>query len=132
MKIEIDYIKKLLTKALDSEKAIFTIFELVDDRLEVDSETFVFHLKILADQDIIVSDNDNSFNIGDSRLGNGALTWTIKYLRLTNKGHDFIDALQNKTVWNKLKKDVKSKSLSAIESTAKSLLTKIIEQSLNL
>ena len=132
MKIEIDYIKKLLTKAQDSEKAIFTIFDLVDDRNEVDTETFVFHLKILADQDIIVSDNDNSSNIGDSRLGKGALTWDLKNLRLTNKGHDFIVALQNKTVWNKLKKDVKSKSLSAIESTAKSLLTKIIEQSLNL
>lgn len=132
MKIELDYIKKLLTKAQDSEKAIFTIFELVDNEAEIDTEIFVFHLKILADQNLIVSDNDNSSNIGDSRLGNGVLIWNRKNLRLTNKGHDFIDAIQNKTVWNKLKKEVKSKSLSAIESTAKSLLTKIIEQSLNL
>lgn len=132
MKIEIDYIKKILSKAQDSEKAIFTVFELVDNRSEIYSEIFIFHLKILADQGIIVLDNDNSSNIGDSRLGNGALSWSIKNLRLTNKGHDFIVALQNKTVWNKLKKDVKLKSLSALELTARSLLTKIIEQSLNL
>lgn len=132
MKVEIDYIKKLLQKAQDSERAIFTIRELVDDENEIDEEIFVFHLKILADQYFIVSDFDNSNNIGDSRLSNGALVWTIRNLRLTNKGHDFIDALQNETVWNKLKKEVKSRSLSVIESTAKALLTKIIEQSLNL
>lgn len=132
MTIEIEYLKKLLSKAQESKKAIFTIRELADNQTEIDDEKFVFHLKILADQGLIVSDYDNSNDIGDSRNSNGSLSWSIKFLRLTNKGHDFIEALNNKTVWNKIKNEVKSKSLSVLVTTAQVLLSKSIEQSLNL
>lgn len=132
MKIELEYIKNLLTKAQNSERAIFTIHELVDDESEIYTEKFVFHLKILAEQLFIVSNYDNSINIGDSRIGNGVISWNITQLRLTNKGHDFIEALRNKTVWSQIKKGVRSKSLTVIESSAKTLLTKLIEQSLNI
>lgn len=132
MTIEIEYLKKLLSKAQESKKAIFTIRELADNQTEIDDEKFVFHLKILADQGLIVSDYDNSNDIGDSRNSNSSLSWSIKFLRLTNKGHDFIEALNNKTVWNKIKNEVKSKSLSVLVTTAQVLLSKSIEQSLNL
>jgi len=132
MTIEIDYLKKILSKAQASERAVFNIQDLVDNDSDINDEKFVFHLKILADQSLIVSDYDNSNNIGDSRNGNGSLSWSIKFLRLTNDGHDFIEALNNNTVWNKLKDEVKTRSLSVLVSTAKILLLKSIEQTLNL
>jgi hypothetical protein len=130
MKIDLDYLKNILLRAQNSTKAIFTIWDLVEEKNDIYTETFVFHLQILADKSIIVNSNDNSSELGNSRLGNGQLNWRITNLRLTANGHDFIDALKNDTVWLKIKKEVKTSSLSIIISTAKFLLEETIKNSL--
>lgn len=128
MKIDPDYIKRILTKAQSSEKAIFNIYDLVDDKNDISDETFIFHMQILSDQKLIVTDgSDNSSDIGVSRTGNGQVCWRVTHLRLTSTGHDFIEALTNDTVWKKIKKELKQPSISTLVSTAQFLLNETIK-----
>lgn len=126
MKIDPDYIKQILTKALSSERAIFNIYDLVDKN-EISDEKFIFHMQILSDKQLIVTDSDNSSDIGVSRTGNGQVSWRVTHLRLTSIGHDFIEALTNDTVWKKIKKELKQPSISTLVSTAQFLLNETIK-----
>lgn len=126
MKLDKDYIKYLLNKAHESERSVFRITDLVDKE-EMLSEKFIMHMQILADKALIVNDNYDSNEIGISRLGNGAANWGIVWLRLTSDGHDFVEALNNETVWKKIKKELKSPSISTLMSTANFLLQQAIK-----
>lgn len=126
MKIDPDYIKQILTKAQSSERAIFNIYDLVDKN-EISDEKFIFHMQILSDKQLIVTDSENTSDIGVSRTGNGQVSWRITHLRLTSTGHDFIEALTNDTVWKKIKKELKQPSISTLVSTAQFLLNETIK-----
>lgn len=127
MKIDLDYLKAILIKSQNSERAFFTIKDIVEDQKELDTEFFFFHLQILADKEIIVNENDNSTDLGYKRSRSGQLHWSFRNLRLTANGHDLIGALENDTVWNKIKNEVKPSSISLVISTAKKLLEETIE-----
>lgn len=129
MKIDPDYIKQILIKAQSSERAIFNINDLIE-KDKISDEKFIFHMQILSDKRLIVTDSDNDSNIGISRTGNGHVSWRITHLRLTSDGHDFIEALTNNTVWKKIKKELKEPSISTLLSTAQFLLNQTIENKL--
>lgn len=131
MKIDSDYIKKILTKAQSSERAIFNIYDLVEDKNEISDEEFIFHMQILSDQKLIVTDSDNSSDIGVSRTGNGQVSWRVTHLRLTSTGHDFIEALTNDTVWKKIKKELKAPSITTLVSTSQFLLQEAIKSQIS-
>jgi hypothetical protein len=131
MKIDPDYIKQVLTKAQASDKAIFNIYDLVDDKNEISDEKFIFHMQILSDKKLLVTDSDNSLGIGVSRTGYGQVSWKVTHLRLTSTGHDFIEALTNDTVWKKIKKELKAPSITTLVNTAQFLLQETIKSQMN-
>ena len=131
MKIDSDYVKKILIKAQSSERAIFNIYDLVETKSEISDEKFVFHMQILSDQKLIVTDSDNSSDIGVSRTGNGQVNWRLTHLRLTSAGHDFIEALTNDTVWNKIKKELKAPSITTLVKTSQFLLQEAIKSQIS-
>lgn len=78
-----------------------------------------FILKILADKGIIVKDSDGSQNLEIIRGNGGMIDWKPGLnLRLTADGHDFIEALQNDTVWRKIEKELKKPSITTLMNTA--------------
>lgn len=100
--------------------------------MDYESEQFIFHLHLLWDKRVISSENAEDTNFGLSRLGNGLPQWTVKNLRLTYEGHEFIEALKNDDVWKKLKSDFKKSALSTIMDVSKTLMTEYLKQKLRL
>ncbi|CAK3017352.1 DUF2513 domain-containing protein [Vibrio crassostreae] len=115
MRIDVQYISSLLSVFLDSEKAHITLsaFETAgvkiytDDRKGLD-EKFIFHAQLLVENGL-VSDKDlrseslNTFGISYNKSGGFIVERDI---RLTQKGHDFASALNNKEVLEKLKTEL--------------------------
>lgn len=132
MKIDLDYLKKLLETFETSEKAFTNILELKHKGMVYDSEDFIFHLHLLWDNNLISTEFPEDLNFGLSRLGNGEPSWTVKNLRLTYNGHQFIEALSNDDIWNKLKKDFNKSGISTIVDVSKTLLGEYLKQKLGL
>lgn len=132
MKIDLDYIKRLLETFENSEKAFSNIIEFKKSGLDYDSEEFIFHLYLLWDNKIISTEKPEDSNFGFSRGGNASPQWTVKNLRLTYDGHQFIEALKNADIWNKLKTDFKKSGLSTIVDVSKTLMGEYLKQKLGL
>ncbi len=71
----------------------------------------IYHLKML---------NDVEFIQGISFLGTwDGLEYGLGDIQLTWHGHEFLDTIREKTVWEKIKKVLKDKSLGATVETIK-------------
>ncbi len=132
MQIDIDYLKKLLISFEDSNRAFTNILEFQEKGYDIDTEMFIFHMQILSDKGIIANELDVDFGIGLSRTGGGNPNWRIVNLRLTASGHDFIESLKNKEVWNKLQSDFKNTGITTLLDVSKKLLVKYLEKKIGL
>ena len=132
MKIDLDYLKQLLENFETSKKAFTNILELKDKGMDYDSEEFIFHLHLLWDHNLISTEFPEDLNFGFSRQWNGEPNWSVKNLRLTYDGHQFIEALNNSDIWNKLKTDFKKSGISTIVDVSKTLLGEYLKQKLGL
>jgi hypothetical protein len=121
MKIDQDYLKKLLEAFEDSPEPTTDIKELSQAGLHYDDPKFVFHMAILDDKGLIQqADGDAGF--GMFRGADGHASWSVLPLRLTARGHDFIEALRNKEVWATIKKDFKEAGIDTLWKVSKELL----------
>jgi hypothetical protein len=102
MKIDHDYLKKLLEVCQASDKPTFDIEDLKEAGFDYNDAEFEFHLAILDDQGFIQQDDGHS-GFGLTKSVDGFLSWSILPLRLTASGHDFLDTIQNPEVWSKTK-----------------------------
>jgi len=120
VKIEQIYLKDLL-EAFESAKGSMTnIQELNDKGFNCQEEIFIFHLRILADQKFV--EGEKGVGLGYSIGANSNVSWSVVPLRLTAEGHEFIEALQNREVWNTIKSDFKDASISTLWDVSKELL----------
>lgn len=131
MKIDQDYLKKLLEACQASEKPTFDIEDLKAAGLDYDDQRFEFHMKILSDQGFIEQDDGDS-GFGLTKGVDGFLSWSVLPLRLTASGHQFIEALSNKEVWAAIKHGFKDASITTLKAVSLKLLegyaTKKIDQ----
>lgn len=81
---------------------------------------FIFHLQILEDQHFI--EGQDKGGLGYSITPYGKTSWSVIPLRLTAQGHEFIESIQNKEIWNTIKSDFKGASLNTLWSVSKQLL----------
>ncbi len=121
MKIDQDYLKKLLEACLASEKPTFDIEDLKAAGFDYNDQQFEFHMKILNDQHFIEQDDGDS-GFGLTKGIDGFLSWSVLPLRLTASGHQFIEALENKDVWAAIKRGFKDASIETLQSVALKLL----------
>ena len=121
MKIDQDYLKRLLEACQDSEKPTFTIEDLKSAGFDYRNEQFEFHMMILSDQGFIEQDGGYP-GIGISKSLDGWVSWSVVPLRLTASGHDFIEALSNKEVWATIKHSFKDASISTLKNVSLKLL----------
>ncbi len=102
MKIDNDYLKKLLDACQSSAGPTFNILDLKKAGLDYEDPQFEFHMAILADKGFIERD-DGDPSFGLFKGIDGHLSWSVLPLRLTANGQDFADSIHNSEVWSKTK-----------------------------
>lgn len=120
MKIDLDYLKGLLEAFQAAPKPTTNIQELRERGFDHENDRFWFHMKILEDKGLIK--NEKGFGLGYSQGINGDVMVSVVPLRLTADGHDFLEALRNKTVWAKIKSNFQEVSIDTLVEIAKELL----------
>ena len=95
MKIDQDYLKRLLEACQASEKPTFDIQDLKAAGLDYLDKQFEFHMMILHDQGFVEQDGGYP-GIGLIKSADGFASWSVLPLRLTASGHQFVEALSNK------------------------------------
>jgi len=120
MKIDHDYLKKLLEACQASENPTFTIEDLKAAGLDYNDHQFEFHMKILDDQHLIEQDDGES-GFGLFKSLDGSRSWAVLPLRLTASGHQFIEALANKEVWEAIKHGFKDASIETLKKVSLTL-----------
>jgi len=139
MRIEIDYLAKILDIFLDSDTAHIAITDF--PRLGVEilnneglDEKFLFHLQLAIENGLI--SNRDMYVYGLKSVGitlgtMGGVTLTSIPIRLTQKGHDFANALQNKEVLLKLKSELKDAPFKTIFDGSQKLLEHFLKKKLD-
>lgn len=125
MKIDIEYISTLLDVFLNSETAHINVttfqkagiaIESTENSSEFD-ESFIFHIQIALDNSLI---SNKELQVGGLKsIGitvglNGHGMINAVPIRLTQRGHDFATALQNRNVLQKLKTEFKDAPFKVI------------------
>ena len=121
MKIDHEYLKKLLETCQASDKPTFDIEDLDAAGIDYRDRLFEFHMRLLTDQGFIEQD-DGDPGFGLVKSSDGFQSWAVLPLRLTSSGHQFIEALANKEVWAIIKASFKEASLSTLKNVVSKLL----------
>ncbi|MEM5528072.1 DUF2513 domain-containing protein [Gammaproteobacteria bacterium AS21] len=139
MRIEIDYLAKILEIFLEADLAHIAITDFPnlgvdifnDDGLD---EKFLFHLQIAIENGLI-SNRDMYVNglksIGITLGAGSGVSLTPIPIRLTQKGHDFANALHNKEVLKKLKSELKDAPFKTIFDGSQKLLEHFLKKKLD-
>ena len=142
MKIDLGYISKILTVFLESENAHINIKHFSDAGIVIQSETersklneqFLFHFQILV-ENRLVSNRDlvtgSLKPLGIQFGAHGDVSLSIIELRLTQNGHDFASALNNKEVLQKLKSELKDAPFKTVFDGSQKLLEHFFKKKLN-
>lgn len=130
MKIDQDYLKKLLETCQASEKPTFDIEDLKAEGFDYSDPKFEFHMKIINDQHVIERD-DGDPGFGIFKSADGFPSWSVLPLRLTASGHQFIEALENKEVWTAIKHGFRDASIETLQRVALKLLDGYVQKKID-
>lgn len=132
MKIDLQYLKKLLIAFEESESPETLVKDLQEHGFDKNSPNFIFHMRILDDNHLICRvDMRPGFGYEIStQAGRTPYVWHDYPLRLTARGHDFIADLRQREVWNSIKSDFKDASMSTLIDAAKQLGKGILNKKL--
>jgi hypothetical protein len=131
VKLDIEYTKNMLQVFADSEKAWLGFGDLYE-RMKVvldDDEKFIFHYKLLCDDDLIAAFSEDriaSEGVTLMRAGNYVIGSAFP-LRLTKNGVDFFGALNESEILKKLK-TIPTAAFSVLKSVGISLLESYIKK----
>lgn len=120
MKINQDYLKKLLDAFESSPTPSVDLRYLEKAGLFDDQNLFVFHMQLLDDKGFVERE-DKGLGFGYDKSADGAVQWSVLPLRLTATGHEFIETLRNKEVWLTITTKFKDASLDTLWSVSKKL-----------
>ncbi|WP_414432642.1 hypothetical protein [Alcanivorax sp. IL2] len=129
MRIDYEYIEKILEVFLDSE--IPTVNWRDFDNLRGGNDhKFVFHIEIMVDKGLIASTLENG-SIGIRRTAHD-YTISIVNWRLTAEGHDFASAITKPSVLAQIKERFQREGLSVVIELSKKIVEKQAEKVLEL
>lgn len=123
MKIDIDYLKTILDKFVESENqyietSIFNEF--------LEDENFLFHWDILLDKGLIVNSKGELGKFYEINLSNDKSYWYTK-IRLNAYGYDFYQALKDQEFRNKIKNGLTDVSIDTLLSLGKKYIDKKVD-----
>lgn len=120
MKIDQQYLKDLLIAFEDNPDPQTNIEELKEAGFSYMDPKFLFHMRLLDDQNLIQrTDSKSGFGFFEGADDGGS--WGVLPLRLTSRGHDFIAALRQKEVWEQVKTGFKDASISTLINVSRDL-----------
>ena len=108
MKLDLDYIKEILTQIENVADGISEQEVKVSETSPAEVKRQAYHYRILLDADLI----DGRILDAGSRDGRAEF---ILYRGLTIHGHQALEAMRNDTIWNKVKSLVKSAGVAGVE-----------------
>jgi len=121
MRIDQEYLKRMLNVFLESKKHYTDLAEFSKAGFNVLDDAFLFHFKILEDQGFVESCVQNR-RLGYQVSGDGQARWDANVIRLTAAGHDFAESLNKVEIFDILSKEFKNASVSTLSSVAKELM----------
>lgn len=123
MKVDKDYLKKLVLSFYESPKISLTIDDLKSEGFDFESDQFKHHMLILNDKNFIASLNGTP-GFGLNNRGG----WTTTQLRLTSDGQDFAEAIKNETVWRMINEKFSSAGIEVLVTAAKEGLKYAVQE----
>ncbi|GAA5446117.1 hypothetical protein Misp06_04326 [Microbulbifer sp. NBRC 101763] len=120
MKIDHDYLKGLLEAFEASNSPTTNIQELDQAGFNYKEDKFIFHLRILTDQNLVQP--ERGYSLGYVKGADGQVSWSVLPLRLTASGHEFLEAIRNSEVWDSIKSEFKDASIGTLWRVSKNLL----------
>lgn len=130
MKIDHEYLKGLLTAFEESDEPHTDIKKLQQAGYDYRTYEFLFHMRLLDDQNLVAR-TDGKHGIGFFESADGGGTWSVLSLRLTADGHDFLEALRNKEVWNTVKVSFKDAGIVMLVDVSKRLLEGFVQKKID-
>lgn len=112
MKKDIEFIKQLLCMFESSEKAFITHTCILDnvgynkmttEEKDVWFNKYFHHINLMYDAGCIVTIGKNPYNTGITLGASGDPMISSAHMRLTDNGHNVLIALNNDTIWKKIK-----------------------------
>ncbi len=130
MRIDYDYIGKVLNIFLESSSATVDWNSFKTLRLHESDEKFIFHIEIMVDKNLVVGVNKNK-SIGIQKNSSN-YTVSIVPWRLTSEGHDFANAITKPDILSIVKDKFKTEGFSIVINMAKQIAIKKTEKILGL
>jgi len=130
VKIDHEYLKGLLEAFEASGEPQTDIFKLQSLGFDYQTQEFLFHMRLLKDRNLIAR-TDGSYGFGFSEAADGGGSWGALPLRLTAGGHDFLEAIRNKEVWNTVKTGFKDASIGTLVDVSKRLLDGFLQKKID-
>ena len=127
MKIDHEYLKGLLEAFEAAGEPQTDIFELQQAGYDFKTNEFLFHMRLLDDQNLIAR-TDGQYGFGYFEGADDKGSWGALPLRLTASGHDFLEAIRNKEVWATVKTGFKDASLGTLIEVSRKLLEGFTEK----
>ncbi|EIZ1550024.1 DUF2513 domain-containing protein [Vibrio parahaemolyticus] len=141
MRIDLEYMANLLNVFLNADNAHIDIETIQKSGIQIESinsempntldETFVFHLQ-LAIENKLISDrhmkSDDLKCVGVYLYPSGSAEIVDTPIRLTQKGHDFASALENKGVLKSLTTEFKNAPFKVVFDTSQKLLEHVLQK----
>lgn len=136
MKPDYDIIKKLLGAFLKSERTFLTIDDIIacTDSGIID-ERFLFHFLLIVENGLISNKNLTCSSPRDAGLSFGINGNVIKCqvpIRLTQSGIDFANALNQKPVLERIKKELADAPFTFVKTAAGKIFSKILSEKLGI
>lgn len=122
MRVDPEYLKKLLNVFRDSEKPWVDYTDINVAGLPSD-EKLIFHIQLLADENLVRPVSVDNYDLGVMIGLDGNIGLSCIPIRMTSAGHSFLEALNNENIWPKFKKKAGESSLAVMASVASGLLT---------
>lgn len=110
MKRDEDLLRRILFKFEDADDWVFVLREHLN--MPADERRFQYHVKLAADAGLVAS-------VGKSTY------------RLTNSGHDFLDAIRDEGIWEKTKRQVAETGGNATLDILKQLATGALKKKIS-
>ena len=134
MKPNIGYIAEILTKFEECEQPQLGFVELWNSFVDQESREFVFHFRLMVENGLISRQDMVSSPVSSLGLHYSSptdITIFDAQLRLTQHGHDFAKALNNREVLAKLKDGFKEAPFKVLFDGSQQLLTHFFKKKID-
>lgn len=118
MKIDTDYVKKILDTFIESETNYIKT-DIFKTMIEENVEKFLFHWDLLSDKSLIVNMKGEKVKLAVYSIsGEPTINLGIS-ARLHDNGHEFYNMLKDDTAINKIQSNVKNLSIDLLLEASK-------------